>query len=181
MKTIKPSEYDMGKHEKYRAITIKQPFADNITYGANGIIVEKQTQYRGKLIVCSASKPNERYFAHYSRTRLNRTICEVNVIDCVQISKISSKQWKQLTKLPLSEKTFYRHAFILIIEYERTLLPYYVTEHAGIWHLIVYRNVIKGYEGTREPLHPTNKWWNFIWLILLVILACIAMFYHLTN
>lgn len=66
---VDPKKYDAEKHEKYCALSVKQPFADDLvsvastdvdgnSYGIKSIEVRSRcTTYRGKLLICSSKKP----------------------------------------------------------------------------------------------------------------------------
>ena len=62
-------DFDATKHKAYKALTVKQPYADDLVkaaykdidgnvYGVKSIEVRsKPTQYRGRILICSSKKP----------------------------------------------------------------------------------------------------------------------------
>ncbi|WP_281724468.1 hypothetical protein [Hoylesella shahii] len=66
---IKITEYDALKHDVFRALSVKQPFANDLvniayedddgnSYGFKSIEVRSRcTSYRGKLLICSSQSP----------------------------------------------------------------------------------------------------------------------------
>lgn len=66
---VDPKKYDAEKHEKYCALSVKQPFADDLvniaykddegnSFGFKSIEVRSRcTSYRGKLLICSSKSP----------------------------------------------------------------------------------------------------------------------------
>ena len=63
------NEYDKEKHDRWRALTVKQPYANDLvtkasedengmTYAVKTIEVRsKNTLYRGDVMICSSAKP----------------------------------------------------------------------------------------------------------------------------
>lgn len=70
----------MKKH--YKALTVKQPWADKIASGAKTIEVRsRRTYYRGRLLITSSQKPK--------KGKTGVAICTVELYDCKPVSELS--------------------------------------------------------------------------------------------
>lgn len=135
-------DYNPVKHDQYKAITVKQPFADRVIEGMEGVIVSNFINYRGTLIICSDQMPLLRYVHNYDRKRLSKVVCMVNAYDCIQIKKLSGQLWKKITGLSIHEKEFYRNSYILKIEFVKELFPMPVKTGKSIWNLNIQKRTL---------------------------------------
>ena len=90
-------QYDAEKHDIFKALSVKQPYAGYIASGEKTIEVRSRpNKYRGKLLIC-ASKDG------MSKTgdsnRYGCTIAFVQMYDCKPLSELTDEEWKR-TKLP---------------------------------------------------------------------------------
>jgi len=162
-----------------KAISIKQPFADNLIYGARAILVEKNVDYRGELVVCSSFTTMSRYSTNYNRDRLGRAICMVYITSCVKVSELTGKQWKELTKLPESEKTYFRHLHVLIVDYLKMLNPHPVEVKKGIWNLCIDPELLAMDDESENAIAKRRDYSKYIVIILLIL--CLILSYFVSN
>ena len=93
------SDYNPELHDKFKALSVKQPYAQYIASGEKTIEVRsKPTKYRGKLVICSCKdgKPDD------STPGYGCTLAKVELYDCKPISELTEKEWEK-TKLDSDE------------------------------------------------------------------------------
>jgi hypothetical protein len=82
MTQILNKDFNPNLHEKFKALTVKQPWADRILVGAKSIEVRsKRTGHRGDLLITASASPKGQ--------RTGMTICTVELYDVKPISELS--------------------------------------------------------------------------------------------
>lgn len=90
------TDYNPRLHDKYKALSVKQPYAEYLANGEKTIEVRsKPTKYRGDLIIC-ASKDGQ---PQPNAPGYGCTLARVDLYDCKPLTDLTPEEWKQ-TKLP---------------------------------------------------------------------------------
>jgi len=165
---------DPDRNDHFKAITVKQPFADALIDGMRIVLREKPTEFRGVVVVCSSYDvmPGIIGSKHY---KLGRTICVVEIKDCVKVSDMSPSDWRKHSKLSLSDKTKYKHTYALIIDYHRALVNIPVLEKKGIWNLTVKKGSLICIESIENEKYFPISTWTLISVSTLIILMIILI------
>lgn len=90
------SDYNPDLHDKFKALSVKQPYAEYIASGEKTIEVRsKPTKYRGEIVICSSKdgRPKE------DAPGYGCTLAKVELYDCKPLSDLTSEEWEK-TKLP---------------------------------------------------------------------------------
>jgi len=82
---IRNRYYDPAKHDRYKALTVKQPWADKILSGAKTIEVRsRRTSHRGDLLITSS--------ASSKGARTGIAICIVELYDVKPLSELTREE-----------------------------------------------------------------------------------------
>lgn len=90
------SDYNPDLHDKFKALSVKQPYAEYIASGEKTIEVRsKPTKYRGEIVICSSKdgRPSE------NAPGYGCTLAKVELYDCKPLSMLTPEEWEK-TKLP---------------------------------------------------------------------------------
>ena len=102
-------EYDPEKHDRWRALTVKQPYANDLVAEAykdeNGIVYgektievrSKNTSYRGDVLICSAASPV------YPGMESGVTLGLVELYDVKPIKEFTPEDWEN-TRIPKEKR-----------------------------------------------------------------------------
>lgn len=123
----------------YKAITVKQPFANNLIKGSKIIIVSEKLNYRGPLIVCSDKIMNSRY-KRKSEMRFGKAVCYVDAIDCMKISDLTDVAWRELSGLKLSDKFYFKHCYAVLVAFNSMVLPIVTEPRKGLFTMLLSGN-----------------------------------------
>lgn len=155
---IDKKDYNPNQHDVFKALTVKQPYADLLTrvvfrdengdYHAEKTIEvrSRNTNYRGDLLVCSSAKP-------VIPGRLSGVTCGfVELYDVKPIEDFSPEDWAA-TCIP--EKNRPAKGWGWLMRNPRRVVEMPIKGNLGIYNLIVPkgditeypRNVILGREG----------------------------------
>lgn len=127
-------EYDPEKHDAYKALSVKQPYAGYIANGEKTIEVRsKPTTYRGQLLIC-ASKSGQ---PEKGAPGYGCALAIVYLYDCKHTSMLTEEEWKQ-TKLPPHSV----NGYAWFIRLGRKVNPKPVRGQLGIFNLIYTKGEI---------------------------------------
>lgn len=96
---IHPSKYNPDSHEKFRALTVKQPFADclitpaftdadGVTFGEKSVELRShRIKYRGDILICASSKG----CAQSGRNGV--AVGLVELYDCKSVAEFTEDDW----------------------------------------------------------------------------------------
>ena len=102
-------EYDPEKHDRWRALTVKQPYANDLVTAAykdeNGVVYgrksievrSKKTSYRGDVLICSSAKPV------YPGMESGVTLGLVELYDVKPIKEFTPEDWEN-TRIPKEKR-----------------------------------------------------------------------------
>lgn len=125
----KANEYNPEKHEKKKALTVKQPYAELIARGEKTIEVRsKDTKYRGELVICSSHQPV------IEGMDSGVSLALVNLYKTKPLEELTPEEWEK-THIPPKDRAgltgygWYLKDATRIIEYP-------VSGQLGIWNLV---------------------------------------------
>lgn len=146
----KLSEYDSEKHDKFNALTVKQPWAsellkkcrtdeDGNTYAVKCIEVRsRRTNYRGDILVCSSKVPT------FPNMPSGCTIGFVEVYGCKAVKDFTDEDWKN-TRIPKDKRKTFEGGFGWLMRNPRRVIEYPIKGQLGIYPLIYTKGEIIPY------------------------------------
>lgn len=143
-------DYNPLLHDRFKALSVKQPYAGYIADGEKKIEVRsKPTKYRGELLICASKdgKPNEEAPGY------GCTLAFVNLYDCKPLSELTPEECEQ-TKLPsyLMQKLKENgKGYGWFLKNPRKVIEFPVKGQLGIFNLVYTKDVIIEY-----PTHLTS-------------------------
>ncbi len=145
---IDRKKYDPEQHDVYKALSVKQPYADLLTrvvyrdesgkYHAEKTIEvrSRNTSYRGDLLVCSSAKP-------IIPGRLSGVICGfVELYDTKPVEEFTPEDWAA-TCIP--EKDRPRKGYGWLMRNPRRVVEMPIKGQLGVYNLIVPKDDITEY------------------------------------
>lgn len=134
---FKREEYDREKHDRWFALSVKQPYAEHIANGIKTIEVRSQyTNFRGKLMICSSAKPV------LPGMSSGCTVCEVELYDVVPLSQFTELMWAK-TMIPEEQRPTEGYGWLL--RNAQRVIEYPVKGQLGIWNLVYTKDCITPY------------------------------------
>lgn len=147
---INKKEYNPEHHDVYKALTVKQPFADLLTRAvfrdANGEwhaekTIEVRTrpiQYRGDILICASAKP-------VIPGHLSAVICGfVELYDVKPVSQFTPEDW-DATCIPVAERAQYSKGYGWFMRNPRRVVEMPIRGQLGLYNLIVPKDDITIY------------------------------------
>ena len=145
----KNSEYDSEIHDRYPALTVKQPFADNLVQfekEINGIryaiksieLRSKKTKFRGDLLITSSANPV--LPGLYSGV----TLGFVELYDVKPAKELTPEEWEQTT-IPDNDRKKYMNGYAWLMRNPRRVIEYPIMGQVGIWNLVYTKGDIMLY------------------------------------
>ena len=156
---IDRKDYNPDQHDVYKALSVKQPFADLLTrvvfwdesgeYHAEKTIEvrSRNTNYRGDLLVCASAKPE-------LPGRMSGVICGfVELYDVKPIEQFTPEDWAA-TCIP--EKDRPRNGYGWMMRNPRRVVEMPIKGQLGVYNLIVPKGDITEYP--REMALDSDGW-----------------------
>lgn len=144
IKKYKPSE-----HDKWRALTVKQPYASNlvtesheengVTYGIKSIEVRSQKiAYRGDIMICSSATP----VIH----GLESGVCVglVEMYGIMPVSLFTEQDWEN-TGIPAADRHKYAKHYGWLMRNPRRVIEFPIKGQLNLWHLVFTKDTIIEY------------------------------------
>mgnify|MGYP006278728509 CR=1 FL=1 len=164
----KPREYKPQLHDRFKALTLRQPWPDKILTGQKTIEVRNwKPSYRGELIITSSKKPEAE--------RSGVTLCKVELVDVKPFKDLTLDE-KYATAIPKDKWNGYRTHYGWILKNPRPVVQIPVKGQMGIWNLVLDRGILyEDYGDTVEvPKFPSDKYirnlkWAFNTAIALTV------------
>lgn len=140
-------EYNPDQHERWRALTVKQPYANHLTTPAkiaeNGIVYgektievrSRNTSYRGDLMICSASSPV------LPDMESGVTLGIVELYDVKPIKDFTPEDWEE-TKIPKEMREKITKGYGWLIRNPRPVVHKPVKGQLGIYNLVYTKGEI---------------------------------------
>lgn len=143
-------DYDPIFHDKFRALSVKQPYAGYIASGEKTIETRsKPTSYRGELLICASKDGRPTGDA----PGYGCSLALVELYDCKPLSELTPEEWK-LAKLPEeTERILCRSGlgYGWFLRNPRPVIEYPVKGQLGIFNLVYTKDCIMPY-----PQHFTG-------------------------
>lgn len=143
-------DYDPEKHDRYKALTVKQPYATDLVtairedesgtrYGLKSIEVRsKPTKYRGDILICSSAKPE--IIGLDSGT----TLGFVELYGIKPVSEFTPEDWKN-TRIPKDVRAKIKSGWGWLVRNPRRVIEFPVTGQLGIFNLVFTKDTIIKY------------------------------------
>ncbi len=164
----KTKEYDQNLHDKFKALSVKQPHASRIANGVKTIELRKQnTSYRGNLLICSSAKPVIEGMGS------GCSLCFVELYDVKKVSELTETE-KLLTRVDADLMQEYQYAWFL--RNPEKVIEFPVKNQLGIYNLVYTKDCIITYPDPKPIIEPERK---MPWQYLLVKWAVIGWFIFL--
>ena len=160
---INTKEYNKEIHDIYKALTVKQPYADKLVrpiYIKNGMafaakqieVRTRPTSYRGELLICSSKKPI------LPGRESGKTIGLVELYDVKPVVEFTSEEW-ELTLIPPLERYKYLNGYGWFMRNPRRVVEMPVKGQLGVYNVVVPKGDITEYP---ECITVDEKDWRII-------------------
>lgn len=124
----KSNEYDREKHDRWYALSVKQPWASHIANGNKTIEVRSHyLNYRGDVMICSSASPSSKDMPG------GVTLCLAELYDVKKISDFTDKDWA-LTMIP--EPMRPKEGYGWKLRNIRRVVEFPVKGQLGLWRLV---------------------------------------------
>lgn len=154
-------EYDPEKHDRWRALTVKQPYANDLVAEAykdeNGIVYgektievrSKNTSYRGDVLICSAASPV------YPGMESGVTLGLVELYDVKPIKEFTPEDWEN-TRIPKGKRAKITKGFGWMMRNPRRVVEMPIKGQLGIYNLVYTKGEIIQYP--RKMVIDKKSW-----------------------
>lgn len=147
---FKIDQYKKSEHDRWRALTVKQPYATDLVtvaykdetgveFGVKSIEVRsKNNHYRGDVMICSSASP----VLH----GLESGVCVglVELYDVKLCKDFTQEDWDN-TRIPEAEQHKYKKCFGWMMRNPRRVIEYPVTGQLGLFNLVYTKDTITEY------------------------------------
>lgn len=142
-------DYNPELHDRYPALTVKQPYADNLVtfekeidgvrYAIKSIeLRSKKTKFRGDLLITSSSDPV------IVGMDSGVTLGFVELYDVKPAKEFTADEWEQTT-IPEHQRHKYRNNYGWFMRNPRRVIKFPITGQVGIWNLVFTKDIIIEY------------------------------------
>lgn len=157
-------DFDPQRHDRWRALTVKQPYAndlvaeaykdeDGIVYAEKTIEVRsKNTSYRGDVLICSAASPV------YPGMESGVTLGLVELYDVKPIKEFTPEDWDN-TRIPKEKRVKITKGYGWMMRNPRRVVEMPVKGQLGIYNLVYTKGEIIEYP---RKLVVDKKSWEAI-------------------
>jgi hypothetical protein len=147
---IDPKKYDAAKHEKYRALSVKQPFADDLvniayeddagnSYGYKSIEVRSRcTSYRGKLLICSSQSPK------IPNMQSGCALGFVEVYGVKRVEDFTDEDWDK-TRIPHARRSEIKSGWGWLVRNPKRVVELPIKGQLGIFNIVFEKGDIVEY------------------------------------
>lgn len=147
---FKIDQYKKSEHDRWRALTVKQPYAtdlvtvaykeiDGVEIGVKSIEVRsKNTHYRGELMICSSASP-----VLYG-LESGVSVGLVELYDVKLCKDFTPDDWEN-TRIPEAEQSKYKKCFGWMMRNPRRVIEYPVKGQLSIFQLVYTKDTIVEY------------------------------------
>nr|DAZ59461.1 MAG TPA: ASCH domain protein [Caudoviricetes sp.] len=159
-------EYNPDQHDRWRALTVKQPYAgdlvtpaytenDGTVIGEKSIEVRsRNTTYRGDILICSSTKPE------IAGRQSGVTLGFVELYDVKPVKDFTPEDWVQ-TRIPVEKRKNITKGYGWLMRNPRRVVEFPIKGQLGIYNLVYTKGIIveyptamvmdkKGYELAKE-------------------------------
>lgn len=132
-------QYDPELHDRFRALTVKQPYADDLVNGSKTIEVRsRKTSYRGDLLICSSASPV------YPGMQSGCTLGFVELYDIKPVSEFTKEDWDN-TRIPIDKRKNITKGYGWFMRNPRRVIEMPIKGQLGIYNLVYTKDVIMEY------------------------------------
>lgn len=154
-------DYNPEKHDRWRALTVKQPYANDLVAEAykdeNGIVYgektievrSKNTSYRGDVLICSAASPV------YPGMESGVTLGLVELYDVKPIKEFTPEDWEN-TRIPKEKRAKITKGFGWMMRNPRRVVEMPIKGQLGIYNLVYTKGEIIQYP--RKMVIDKKSW-----------------------
>lgn len=129
-------QYDSKKHDLWKALTVKQPYADYLIDNEKKIEVRsRNTSYRGDLMICSASSPT------IPGMESGVTLGLIELYDVKPIKDFTPDDWEK-TKIPKEKREKITKGYGWLMRNARPVVHKPVKGQLGIYNLVFTKGEI---------------------------------------
>jgi hypothetical protein len=174
----KPRDYNPEYHDRFKALSVNSPYAEDIRDGVKTIELRNQkTKYRGDLLICSTVNKKTK--------DPGQTLA---FVELYEVKKVADLTPEELKKARVSEQVLnrFKSGYAWMLRKPRPVIEFPVRGQLGIWNLIFTKDTIMQYptelhkyeEETEEERRRRHKFRRWVWLgiILIGILFWTAIF-----
>lgn len=144
--------YNAFQHDRWRALTVKQPYAhdlttvaykhEGVTYGVKTIEVRsKTTNYRGDIMVCSSANPI------IPGLGSGVTLGLVELYDIKPVEDFTAEDWEN-TRIPLEKRKTITKGYGWLMRNPRRVIEFPIKGQLGIYNLVYTKGIITEYPRT---------------------------------
>lgn len=146
----KKKEYNPKEHDAYKALTIKQPYADAVVTPAykdedGQVYAEKRievrsraTKFRGELLICSSAKPS------FPGLESGCTLGFVELYDIKPVADFTKDDW-EATRIPVEKRGKFNKGYGWLLRNPRRCVEVPVKGQLGIYDIIYTKGCIIEY------------------------------------
>lgn len=146
----KSKEYNPDQHDRWRALTVKQPYAgdlvtpaytedDGTVIGEKSIEVRsRNTTYRGDILICSSTKPE------IAGRQSGVTLGFVELYDVKPVKDFTPEDWAQ-TRIPVERRKNITKGYGWLMRNPRPVIEFPIKGQLGIYNLVYTKGVITEY------------------------------------
>lgn len=154
-------DYNPEKHDRWRALTVKQPYANDLVTAAykdeNGVVYgrksievrSKKTSYRGDVLICSSAKPV------YPGMESGVTLGLVELYDVKPIKEFTPEDWEN-TRIPKEKRAKITKGFGWMMRNPRRVVEMPIKGQLGIYNLVYTKGEIIQYP--RKMVIDKKSW-----------------------
>lgn len=135
----KSNEYDPEKHDKFKALMVKQPYAEDLATGAKTIEIKKcRTPYRGDVLICASKLPKIPPLLNSACLAL------VELYDVKPVSEFTPEDWNA-TRVPVEKRASIKYGYGWLFRNPRRVIEFPVHGQLGLFNLVYTKGVIEEY------------------------------------
>ena len=150
----KSNEYDPEKHDKFKALTVKQPYAEDLANGVKTIELSKcRTKYRGDVLVCSSKNPK------MPPLMSGCALALVELYDVKPVSEFTPEDWNA-TRVPVEKRASIKYGYGWLFRNPRRVIEFPVNGRPrGLFELVYTKGVIEQYP--TQVVYDDEAWAKF--------------------
>lgn len=131
--------YNPEYHDKYKALCVKQPYANAIAVGAKTIEVRsRKTNYRGPILICSSKNP----YIPGLASGATLALCEIE--DCKAVKDFTDEDWEK-THIPIKTRKTFSNGYGWILKNIRRVIEIPICGRLGIFDIVFDKGDINEY------------------------------------
>lgn len=134
---FKSAEYDREQHDRWFALSVKQPWANFIADGLKTVEVRSHyLNYRGDVMICSSASPSSKDMPG------GVSLCLAELYDVRKVADFTEKDWAA-TMIPKEQRPTEGYGWML--RNIRRVVEYPVKGQLGLWRLVYTKDCIVEY------------------------------------